>query len=382
MVEEPVLNQPLQEFKREAERRAVAEQALSDWQAKERVRRALNSRTRPTCNYMPEDLVYFWRTQAAGKSNKHPGTLHGRFLGPARILAMESRQGPGNESRPGNAIWIVRGRRLLKCSREQLRPASPREEAVESLTPEGQAPWTFSRVANEVGGSQYEDISNEVPTEAEWSRAQDVFEEIPPVTHRVRSKRPAAEPLDELEIHSDEETETMGQGGSQPSNLRRRRQNQGAAATTEPAKAWWCEVEPNAWEPEASAFWTEDSAAVAVEIAMPESPQAMSKASQNLQSYFVGALKRRAVEVSEKRLSQEDKQKFREAKAIEVRNFIAAQAFEALPPNVRLSKDQAISMRWILTWKVQDNGDLKPKARAVLLGYQDPITSTGRQQLQ
>ena len=135
IVEEPVLNQPLQEFQREAERRAVAEQALSDWQAKERVRRAMNSRTRPTCSYMPGDLVYFWRTQEAGKSNKHPGTSHGRFLGPARILAMETRHGPGQESRPGNAIWLVRGRRLLKCSREQLRPASPREEAIESLTP-------------------------------------------------------------------------------------------------------------------------------------------------------------------------------------------------------------------------------------------------------
>ena len=29
-------------------------------------------------------------------------------------------------------------------------------------------------------------------------------------------------------------------------------------------------------------------------------------------------------------------------------------------------------MRWILTWKVKDDGSAKPKARAVLLGYQDP----------
>ena len=87
---EPLLNQPLQEFQREAERRAVAEKALADWQAKERVKRAMNSRTRPQCQYLPNDLLFFWRTQEAGKSNKHPGTQHGRFLGPARILAMES----------------------------------------------------------------------------------------------------------------------------------------------------------------------------------------------------------------------------------------------------------------------------------------------------
>ena len=152
LVPEPLLNQPLQEFQREAERRAIAEKALADWQARERIKRAMNSRTRPQCQYLPGDLVFFWRTQEVGKSNKHPGTNHGRFLGPARILAMESRQGSQGEARPGNAIWLVRGRRLLKCSREQLRPASHREEVIEHLTPEGQTPWTFSRVASAIGG--------------------------------------------------------------------------------------------------------------------------------------------------------------------------------------------------------------------------------------
>ena len=222
--EEPILNKPVEEFQKEAERRAVAEKALSDWQAQQRVKRALNSRTRPQCNYLPGDLVFFWRSQEAGKSNRHPGTNHGRFLGPARILAMESRQGSSGESRPGNAIWLVRGRRLLKCSREQLRPASHREEVVESLTPEGQAPWTFSRVAQEVGGSQYEDISQEIPSAAEWERAQDIMEEVPPVTNRVRGKRPATTPLMEAELDSEADEEMLGAGGSQPSQLRRRRQ--------------------------------------------------------------------------------------------------------------------------------------------------------------
>ena len=36
------------------------------------------------------------------------------------------------------------------------------------------------------------------------------------------------------------------------------------------------------------------------------------------------------------------------------------------------SRDQAINMRWILTWKTREDGTKKAKARAVLLGYQDP----------
>ena len=31
-----------------------------------------------------------------------------------------------------------------------------------------------------------------------------------------------------------------------------------------------------------------------------------------------------------------------------------------------------MGMRWILTWKLKDDGTTKPKARAVILGYQDP----------
>ena len=369
---EPILNQPLQEFRREAERRAVAEKALSDWQARERVKRALNSRTRPQCQYLPGDLVYFWRTQEANKSNKHPGTNRGRFLGPARILAMESRQSDVGESRPGNAIWLVRGRRLLKRSREQLRPASHREEVIEALSPEGQTPWTFSRVASEIGGNQYEDISNEVPSDSEWRRAQDLMEEVPPVTSRVRGKRPATRPLPDMESEGEEDENMQDGEPSQPSQWRRRGQPRSDMNRSNMATAWWSDVDPGTWEPEASAYWTQEEAAVEVEIALPETKAAWSKATQNLQSYFVGALKRKAVEVSERRLTPEQKEKFRGAKSVEVRNFIAARAFEALPEHIKPSPEQAISMRWILTWKVQDSGELKPKARAVLLGYQDP----------
>ncbi|OLQ08966.1 hypothetical protein AK812_SmicGene7471 [Symbiodinium microadriaticum] len=83
-------------------------------------------------------------------------------------------------------------------------------------------------------------------------------------------------------------------------------------------------------------------------------------------------MKRKAVEVSEKRLLPAEKAQFREAKAVEVKNFIAAEAFKSLPPHLQPSADQAVGMRWILTWKQKEDGTKKAKARAVLLGYQDP----------
>ena len=70
-------------------------------------------------------------------------------------------------------------------------------------------------------------------------------------------------------------------------------------------------------------------------------------------------------QVSERRVSPEDREKFRDAKDVEVKNFI-------LPEHLRPHRDQTVGMRWILTWKVKEDGSVKPKARAVFLGYQDP----------
>ena len=110
--------------------------------------------------------MFFWRTQESGQGRTAPGSKHGRFLGPARILATEGRKEDGT-LRPGSSIWLVRGRSLMKCSPEQLRHASDREAHLEALatrTAEGGTPWTFTRVAEEIGGNRYEDISGEVPT--------------------------------------------------------------------------------------------------------------------------------------------------------------------------------------------------------------------------
>ena len=121
-----------------------------------------------------------------------------------------------------------------------------------------------------------------------------------------------------------------------------------------------------------SAYWSDASAAIEIAIDLPEGRRGLERAANDFNSFFVGALKRRNVEVSERRLSPEDQEKFRAAKSIEVRNFVAAEAFEVIPTHLQPGRDQAIGMRWALTWKTKDDGSVKPKAKAVLLGYQDP----------
>lgn len=353
-IPETWLANPLLEFEKTIHLQKEAEQALSEWQAKQRTTRALNSRSSRKLFYHPGDLVYFWRKQVQNRTGKH-----GMFLGPARVLAVESKRDEDGSLRPGSSVWCVRGRRLVKCCPEQLRPATLREELVEHLSEPSQdtAPWTFPRVrvVEQLGAHEYEDVSMEVPTEETWQAAQDPREALPP-TRRHTQKRPADPPAPIAE----------------PPTTIRRSHPSGSAEEAPLAEAWWAMVPEIEFQTaEGQQFWSDEGRSVEIEIPMPESRRGVKSMVQDLEGYFVNVMRRQAVEVSEKRLTPAEKEQFREAKNVEVKNFLAAQAFSTLPRHLQPKQDQAIGMRWILTWKLKDDGTTKAKARAVLKGYQD-----------
>ncbi|OLP88362.1 Copia protein [Symbiodinium microadriaticum] len=245
------------------------------------------------------------------------------------------------------------------------------EQAVQGLKevlakPEDRTPWTFQRVAAEIGGNQVKDYSHHKPTEREWSNAQNEEETPPPVRTRFRGKRAlpasAEAPM--------EEDEAQPQTSTASSSRARLGEIQGCGFQV--AEAWWAAIPEDHWEDRPAAYWSEEGAAVSVEIELPTNPRGLQRTLQHLPTYFVGAMKRRAVEVCERKLTEPQKEEFRNAKNVEVRNFIASKAFEVLPEELKPSREQAINMRWILTWKTTDSGGQKAKARAVLLGYQDP----------
>ena len=357
---------PHGEVERTHRLRALAEGSHASWVAQQRIVRAQNSKAQPVFDYQPGELVYFWRAQTGQQGRRQPGDKHGRFLGPARILATERKQDTDGLLRPGSAVWLVRGRSLLKCCVEQLRRASEREELVESLaTPEDRTPWTFQRVASEIGGNQYRDYSEHPPSVGEWHRAQEPGEEAQPSRHRLRGKRPA--PVEEMGEEDDQEGATPSSSSREPLFQRAR------GSGFQVAEAWWATVPEDHWDSSKAQYWDKQDAAVAVEIDLPAGQKNLQQSLHHFTSYFVGAMKRRAVEVSERRLTEEEKAQFRAAKAVEVRNFLAANAFETLPDDLRPSREQAIHMRWILTWKPTESGGKKAKARAVLLGYQDSL---------
>ena len=328
-----------QEFVESARLRAEAEKAHAEWNAAQRISRAVNSRSRPRHPYQPGDLVFYWRSQVSGQGRTHPGSKRGHFLGPARVLAVETERESDGTSREGGSVWCIRGRQLVKCAREQLRPASEREEILEALARDhGQpsTPWTFNKLAAEIGGTQFQDLTSEIPDEHEWRRAQDPDQESPPVRFRFRGKRAAPEAADD---------DLMEQGeGAEPSQSSRpgrpRGLPEGMGYSSTQREAWQTTVPDFCWAAEECSFWAQEQAAVAVEIPLPEEGEALDKALNNLTGFFVGAMKRQAVEVNEKRLTAQERQEFSEAKGIEIRNFLAAQAFETLPAHLQPTKSQ------------------------------------------
>ena len=360
------------EFQRNVERQKTAEIALVEWQARQRVSRALHSRGRRILDFQPGELVFFWRSQVSGKSRREPGDRHGQFLGPARILATETEKDDDGLLRPSSAVWLVRGRSLIKCAAEQIRRASPREELVESLSQVEKVPWTYTRVAEEIGGNRYQDVTEALPEE-EWIRAQDATHEEQPTRYRVRQKRPHSETARSSRYGRATGTpdEDEPSGPSQDPAGGRSRSSPYSRPPVDQGEQWWNEVHEALWCQD-SPHWSSREAAVEVHIEMPDSRRGWDLASRDLSTYFLNNLKKRAVEVSEKRLTEEERELFKGAKATEIKNFIAAKAFEVLPTSIRPSREQAVGMRWILTWKQKEDGSVKPKARAVLLGYQDP----------
>ena len=364
--------------------RLSAEKGFLEWNAKDRLMRATHSRHRRVLNFSAGDLVYIWRKQVTGEDTKPGNNTRGRFVGPARILATEQKRDEQGHLTAGSSVWLVRGRRLLKCCPEQLRHASDREKILEELHAPDPQPWSFPCIADELGGNEYEDWS-EQPMELEWKRAADPEQEWQP-TLRQRGKKMKplqygdAEDLDQGHGQPD----TGGAESSKISGPRARQRSRSPVRGDvtykmpegfQAAPHWGAQLPDHAFlSQEEPSIWKQDTA-VQVEIDMPENRNASEKALKSLQSYFAASLKRKTIEVSEKRLTPEERLAFQGAKQVEVTNFIAAKAFEALPPGYKASRSDAVKMRWILTWKTLPCGGRKAKARAVLLGYMDPSYS-------
>ena len=321
--------------------------------------RAVAAGQRPLKSFVPGDLVFYWRRQIAG-SEKVRGFSTGSFVGPARVLAVETRSDEDGKLRPGSCVWLHRAGRLIKAAPEQLRSASERERAIEELRGPVEIPWTITSLASHPHTKTFDDISKDIPSDLEWEQAT----QDPPLSHRIRGKKRAGES-----------------------------QHDGRAASSRREEPVEADLH-NTKELPMSSAPTSTIPCFEIEINLPETKRGLKKFMADPEAFVVAQMKRRQVEVKERFLSPEEREQFRQAKTKEVRSFIRAQCFELVPKERQPSPQDAVGMRWVLTWKSAEDpdnpGKKKAKARAVVLGYQDEkyeyrqtssptVSRTGRQ---
>ncbi|CAE7198887.1 unnamed protein product [Symbiodinium sp. KB8] len=119
----------------------------------------------------------------------------------------------------------------------------------------------------------------------------------------------------------------------------------------EAGEQWWDKVPEEAWYCSEQAYWSDSTAGVQVEVDLPHTTSGWNKALQNFEGYLVGAMRRRAVEVREKQLSEEEKLAFQGAKAVEVKNFVAASDRYEVDPDVETKGGQ---LRGMISGHVDD----------------------------
>ena len=329
------------QYGHDVEAMKVAETAFLDSQAKERLKRASQSGHRMMKHFCPGDLVYAWR-KAVSRSDGGRNFVAGRFVGPFRVLATETRTSEGN-LQPGQCVWLYRGNRLTRAAPQQLRPATAREEAWSELVDARKdVPWTIHEILAKSERKAYEDIRDEALEMPDLVDPEEDRQEREVPRYRVRHKGPP------------------GLGSAEASSASRPPQARPRSRSPVPGR----EVDEAPPEPRAKQarpdyvhqallanelsmspceYWKDENAMVEVAIDLPQwsSPQ-RKEMMRDFSAFIVRQLKRQNTEVSERRMSEDEKMEFRAAKQKEVNNYVASKVLSALPTHLKPDLSQAM----------------------------------------
>ena len=100
--------------------RLAARRAMVDCDNAEKVKRALEHRTRVSTTFEVGQHVFYWRPIKHKDADKR-----GSWFGPARVIGFYD----------NSRIWITHGNKVLRCSPEQLRGLTVDQEALFVLYP-------------------------------------------------------------------------------------------------------------------------------------------------------------------------------------------------------------------------------------------------------
>ena len=423
--QDSVLSEP--DFHQKMQLRQLAAHAFIESHAHETWRRAIRGKSRPIRGpYTVGQSVYVFRKLNRGLLS----TRHGVWRGPGKVVGTE---GFHSDSPVPRVVWVVVNGLMYKCSPESLRPVVQDELAFRELAAQysvGQLPPDLeaAQPVHSGPGGRFVDISAEVPTAEDF----ELLPDEPPATRRrvshtaeywnQRSQESQLPPLSSPRLPAGTRPLEPGQEGEEsPAKTRRiqlsdlespvpevpmlpqsdlslpsyqeldgdasmHNEEGGDVPTGEhvPSQEGGMGIEP-ASEGHAAASAGDHSAvpeeAMCCEVAFDIYPEDVQDAVSCLWTVLEECAEvrskpaqRRRVEVSFRKLSAEDQVRFRQAMSKEWQSWLENRVTTIVKAR-GIDRARIIGSRWVLTWKTSadpDNKAVVPKARLVLVGYQDP----------
>lgn len=326
-----------------------------------------------------------------------------RWCGPAQVVLHESR----------TIIWITHLNRLLRCSKENLRPVSLREFESHRTFIQPNDPTKMKEMAEQLtrnlkersGMFQFSDLTD-LDRNPEAEEAVSDPEAADPQPEEEPNRRMSDPGLAQFELELQRaqstpvpETPLESEEGSNQEEIRSPVSSHPSICPTTPEHAEEVPQEPieldfaetiynaSIIEPgEDGVYLQGDSETIwdspvettfnacSFEFEMPK--RQLLKCIKNPamhETYLTSAAKKSHAEVKYHQLNSKEQELFNEAKTKELKCWLETSTVKRILKD-RIHPSRIMSSRWVLTWKTDETSPLghKAKARLVVRGYQDP----------
>jgi len=362
-------------FRAELECRERARRAFAAVDNDQTLRRALHGRSRPSRGqYAPGEWVMLW---------KQRGEASGQWEGPMNVIIQE-----GNK-----VVWVTRGTKLYRAAPEHIRPLS----AVEEWNQNQQAP-------SDNGNNPHQGSQSIIPPHGVTQLHNLNNQGIPPdnsMPPNTVTQTAIHIHDDSSDVQSDPEPEaTPGnltpEGGEARPNGQLSQFPQMRSDSMPPLTAETIAAPVQTPIPEdadeglmiESCNWFEDLNEcfhlsedqvwkLEVDINNADIDKWRQETDPHAMSFLVSAAKKQRSEVKMSQLNEAERQMFHQAKMKEIDSWLATETVAKVLRH-QIPEENILRCRWILTWKPVDSPGPKdskhvPKARLVVLGYEDPL---------
>lgn len=351
-------------FRSELARREQARKAFVEVDNNQVMRRAILQRSRPPRqSYEKGQWVMMWRKR---------GENQGQWIGPAQVIVQEGPQ----------VTWTNMGTRLYRIAPEHLRPLSAFEEQKRA--------------------NRGEESSHTMPIGQGVTQFQDLIgtQNVNPGTEgNGHLPEENIEPGIQTEAVPQDETQdiigdTGESNGDQP--------DQEPSVSSVPSEVTGLPettLDPTVIpvpDSDSDALFMEEEMCFSctqnqewkfeVEITQRDIERWREEERPSEMAFIVSAARKQRAEVKLTDLTWEDQKLFEEAKTKEIDSWIDTETIAKVLRH-KIPKENIMRCRWILTWKPidEDSSEIskskshpkhKPKARLVVLGFQDPMVDS------